>query len=112
MVKKRELKGKKLYISVDIDVMDASTVPGASNPEAGGFTSGQMIQMLREMCIQNEVVLIDFCEYTPLMDDKRLSTAAVINRLMRACLAGIAARKTGITDPKYNAPETLSHKKE
>ena len=104
-----EVKGKKLYISVDVDVMDAPTVPGASNPEAGGFNFGQMITMLRELCIQNEVVLIDFCEYTPLMDYKRLSTAAVINRLMRACLAGIAARKTGITDPKYNHPDTMEH---
>ena len=105
----QELKGKKLYISVDIDVLDASTVPGASNPEAGGFTSGQLMNMLRQLCIQNEVVLIDFCEYTPLMDDKRLSTAAVINRTIRACLAGMAARKSGISDPKYIAPEALDH---
>ena len=106
---KQELKGKKLYISVDIDVMDASAVPGASNPEPGGFTTMQMITMIRELAIQNEVVLIDFCEYSPLLDDAHFNTGNVINRLMRSFMAGLAARKEGITDPSYIAPEILDH---
>lgn len=104
-----ELKGKKLYISVDIDVMDSSHVPGTSNPEIGGFTTLQMMRMLRELMLQNEVILIDFVEYSPLLDDRRYNTANVVSRLMRHVLAAKAARKEGITDPDYVAPEMLKH---
>ncbi|GLP96044.1 arginase family protein [Paraferrimonas sedimenticola] len=101
---REELKGKKLYISVDVDVLDAPYVPGTSNPEAGGFTSAQMGRMLRELAMQNDVVLLDFAEYTPLMDDNHYNTANTINRMMRAFLAGKAARKEGNTDPDYIHP--------
>ena len=104
-----ELKGKKLYISVDMDVIDPAHVPGVSNPEIGGFTTLQMMRMLRELFLQNEVVAIDFVEYSPLLDDRRYNTANTISRLMRHVLAAAAARKEGITDPDYVAPEVLSH---
>ncbi|MEM8885411.1 MAG: arginase family protein [Planctomycetota bacterium] len=106
---KNELKGKKLYISVDIDVLDTAHVPGTSNPEPGGLNAIQMLTMLRGLAIQNEVILIDFCEYTPLLDDRHYNTALMINRMMRAFLAGTAARKQGITDPDYIAPGILDH---
>lgn len=106
---KEELKGKKVYISVDIDVMDPAHVPGTSNPEAGGLTAIEMLTMLRGLAIQNEVAMIDFVEYTPLLDDRHYNTGLLINRLMRATLAGMAARKKGITDPDYIAPEMLKH---
>ncbi len=104
-----ELEGKRLYVSVDVDFIDPAHVPGTSNPEPGGFTPKEAMTMMRELAIQNEIVLIDFVEYSPLMDDKRLSSATVINRMMRTVLAGMAARKQGITDPKYVAPELLDH---
>ena len=53
--------------------------------------------------------MIDFVEYTPLLDDRHYNTALMVNRMMRAFLAGTAARKLGITDPDYIAPESLSH---
>lgn len=107
---KEEVKGKKLYISVDIDVLDTAHVPGTSNPEPGGMTSMQLLSMLRGLAIQNEVIMIDFVEYSPLLDDRHYNTGILINRLMRATLAGIAGRKVGITDPDYIAPEMLSNK--
>ena len=107
---REELKGKKLYISVDIDVLEASDVPGTSNPEPGGISPAEMMQMIRELAIQNEVLLIDFVEYSPLMDDRHYNTALVINRMMRSFLAGTAARKLGITDPTYIDPISLDHK--
>ncbi|MFD2159155.1 arginase family protein [Rubritalea tangerina] len=108
-----EVKGKRLYISFDVDVVDPSHVPGVSNPDPGGFTSAQVIRMVRELAIQNEVAVIDFCEYTPLLDDRHYNTALVIDRLMRAFLAGKALRdKKGITDPNYVDPQVLDHGQE
>ncbi len=106
---KKEVKGKKLYISVDIDVLDTAHVPGTSNPEPGGLTSMQLLSMLRGLAIQNEVLMIDFVEYSPLLDDRHYNTGLLVNRLMRATLAGMAGRKLGITDPDYIAPEMLDH---
>ena len=40
--------------------------------------------------------------------DHEQYTGLLTNRLMRVCLAGIAGRKTGITDPDYIAPESLN----
>lgn len=107
---KDDLKGKKLYISVDIDVLDSPHVPGTSNPEPGGLNAIQMLTMLRGLTIQNEVIAIDFVEYTPLLDDRHYNTGLMINRMMRVMLAGMAGRKTGITDPDYIAPIMLEHK--
>lgn len=106
---KKDLKGKKLCISVDIDVLDTAHVPGTSNPEPGGLTAIQMLTMLRGLAIQNEILMIDFVEYSPLLDDRHYNTALMVNRMMRVVLAGMAARKTGITDPDYIAPIMLEH---
>ena len=107
---KEELKGKRIYISVDIAVLDTAHVPGTSNPEPGGLTAIQMLTMLRGLAIQNEILGIDFVEYTPLLDDRHYNTGIMINRMMRVVLAGMAARETGITDPDYIAPVSLRHK--
>ena len=105
---KEATKGKKLYVSVDIDALDPAHVPGTSNPEPGGFTAIEALTMLRGLAIQNEVIAVDFVEYTPLLDDRHYNTGLMVNRMMRVVLAGMAARKTGITDPDYIAPESLN----
>lgn len=102
-----ELKGRRLYISIDMDVLDGSLAPGVSNPEIGGFTTLQFMNILRKLALQNEILLIDWVEYSPLLDDRRRTTANVINRLQRHVLHALAARKQGITDPNYVHPAML-----
>ncbi len=102
-----ELEGRRLYISIDMDVLDGSLAPGVSNPEIGGFTTLQFMQILRKLALQNEILLIDWVEYSPLLDDRRRSTGNVISRLQRHTLAAMAARKEGITDPNYVHPAML-----
>ena len=106
-----EVKGKRLHISLDDDEVDPSFVPGVSNPDPGGFTAAQAIRMVRELAIQNDVSIIEFVEYSPIFDDTHYSTSLVIDRMMRAFLAGKALRKKGITDPNYVDPEVLDHGK-
>ncbi len=90
-----------------MDVLDGSLAPGVSNPEIGGFTTLQFMQILRKLALQNEILLIDWVEYSPLLDDRRRSTGNVISRLQRHTLAAMAARKEGITDPNYVHPAML-----
>ncbi|MGO1120971.1 arginase family protein [Rhodovibrionaceae bacterium A322] len=102
-----ELKGRRLYISVDIDVLEPAAVPGTSNPEIGGMTTLQFMKILRKLTLQNEILMIDWVEYSPLLDDRRRNTANTVSRLMRHFLAALAARKQGITDPNYVHPAML-----
>ena len=102
-----ELKGRRIYISIDMDVLDGSLAPGVSNPEIGGMTTLELMQILRKLALQNEILLIDWVEYSPLLDDRRRTTANVISRLQRHVLAAMAARKQGITDPNYVHPAML-----
>ncbi|MEM6577284.1 MAG: arginase family protein [Pseudomonadota bacterium] len=102
-----ELEGRTLYISIDVDVLDGSLAPGVSNPEIGGFTTLQFMKILRMLALQNEIVLVDWTEYSPLLDDRRRSTANVISRLQRHMFAALAARKEGITDPNYVHPAMI-----
>jgi arginase family enzyme len=53
------------------------------------MTSMQLLSVLRGLAIQNEVIMIDFVEYLPLLDDRHYNTGILVNRLMRATLAGI-----------------------
>lgn len=102
-----ELKGRRIYISLDMDVIDPSAVPGVSNPEIGGLTTLEMMKLLRMIFLQNEVIAIDFSEYSPILDDRRRNTANTISRLQRHIFAAYAARKSGITDPNYVHPAML-----
>ena len=106
----KEVKGKTLIISFDVDAIDPAHVPGVSNPEPGGITTTQALRMVRQLAIQNEIRGIEFDEYSPLYDDTHYNTALVIDRMMRAFLAGKALRKQGITDPYYIDKEVLKHK--
>ena len=65
--------------------------------------------MLRGLAAQNEVIGAEFGEYNPLLDDAHTTTGVAMDRLMRAMFAGMAARKLGLTDPNYLAPEALDH---
>jgi agmatinase len=104
-----ELKGKKVFISFDMDGLDPSYAPAVGTQETDGLTASQGMQLMRAVGIQNEVVAAEFNEYNPLLDDAHTTTGILMDRLIRSLLAGIAARKQGITDPLYLDPSRLDH---
>ncbi|HER45195.1 MAG TPA: agmatinase, partial [Thermoplasmatales archaeon] len=40
------LKGKKIYLTLDIDVVDPAYAPGTSTPEPFGLTPAQVIEII------------------------------------------------------------------
>ncbi len=104
-----ELSGKKLFISFDMDGVDPAYAPGVGTQEPEGLTASQAMQLLRAVTIQNEIVAIEINEYNPFMDDRHQTTGILVDRLMRSAIAGLAAKKKGITDPFYVAPTGLDH---
>lgn len=63
-----------VYLSVDIDVLDPSTAPGTGTPEPGGWTTREMIRILRGIEKLN-LVGADIVEVSPSYDNMGETTA-------------------------------------
>lgn len=104
-----ELRGRRVYITFDMDGIDPSYARGVGTQDPDGLTGTQAMQLVRAVAIQNEIVAADFMEYNPFMDDVHQTTGVLMDRLIRTLLAGIAARKQGITDPFFVDPRRVDH---
>ena len=91
---------KKIFISVDTDVLDPAWAPGMGTPEPGGMSPRELFPILRALGVQNEVVGVELVEVNPLADPT-YRTKQVAVRILREILTGMAMRKKGITDPMY-----------
>ncbi|CRG90573.1 agmatinase [Talaromyces islandicus] len=63
-----------VYLSVDIDVLDPGTAPGTGTPEPGGWTTREMIRILRGIERLN-LVGADIVEVSPSYDNVGETTA-------------------------------------
>jgi len=61
----RRLK-KKVYISIDADVLDPSIMPGTGTPEPGGLAWQTVLRLLRQVCLEKKVIAADIVEVIPL----------------------------------------------
>ena len=68
-------KADKLYVSVDIDVLDPAHAPGTGTPEAGGLTSRELLHSLRSLTGLN-VVGADIVEVSPAYDHAEMTGIA------------------------------------
>ena len=85
-----EMRGAPVFVSVDMDVLDPSILPGTGNPEPGGPTYRE----LREALLALEgarIVGIDFVEVAPALDSSGLSPI-VAAELARDAILGLIAR--------------------
>lgn len=64
---KQELKKlkNKIYISIDVDVFDPSFIRNTGTPEPGGFLWYDVINILKEIFSEKEVVGADIVEFSP-----------------------------------------------
>ncbi|MEX0656802.1 MAG: agmatinase [Nitrosopumilaceae archaeon] len=74
----------KLYVSIDLDVLDPAFAPGVGNPEAVGITSRELYDMVCSL-EDKKVIAADIVELCPEFDNG--STAAIAARLMSAIIA-------------------------
>jgi arginase family enzyme len=80
-----------LYVSVDVDCMEPSLVPGQKAPEVWGLTVDEYMQMLRTLS-REKLVGFDICEMTPDYDVNGIS-AQFCARSVVEVLAGLAIRR-------------------
>jgi len=60
------LLGRKVYVTVDVDVFDPAAAPGVGTPEPGGLGWYSVLSLLRRVCAEREVVAADVVETRPI----------------------------------------------
>ncbi len=78
-----------IYVSIDIDVLDAALVPGTTLPEPGGFTYDELVRGLAAVSQKGTIVGFDIVELSPPHDVNGL-TARTVNWVMFEFLRAIA----------------------
>ncbi len=78
------LKNKKIFVTVDLDVLDPSVMPGTGTPESGGFSFNQLIEWF-EYLKDFDIVGADVVELAPDYDASGVSTA-VATKVIRELL--------------------------
>jgi len=81
------------FISVDIDVVDPGMAPGTGTPEPGGLTSRELLDTVRRLGRDLDVVGADVVEVSPPYDGPGAITAFLANRVVLELLNGMAERK-------------------
>ena len=82
---KTHLKGKKIYLTLDIDVVDPAYAPGTSTPEPCGLTPAQVIETIKAFSPQ--LIGFDLVEVCPPYDHGQ--TAVLGAKLIKTCLGHI-----------------------
>ncbi|HSD82604.1 MAG TPA: agmatinase [Anaerolineae bacterium] len=88
---KDRVQSKRLYVTLDIDSIDPAFAPGTGTPEVGGFSSYQMLQLLRGLKGLN-FVGGDLVEVSPPFDHSNI-TAILASNLVFEYLALLALNK-------------------
>lgn len=86
----KNLEGKPVYLTLDLDVLDPSVFPGTGTPEAGGVTFMELLEALR-LAAQCNIVGMDMNELSPAYDASGVSTA-VACKLLRELLLFVGGK--------------------
>ena len=60
------IKSKKVYVTIDVDVFDASFLPATGTPEPGGLDWYQVTSFLQALFSEKRVVGVDLVELSPI----------------------------------------------
>jgi len=72
------IKDRPVYITIDVDVLDPSVMPGTGTPEPGGVTFKELLDAILQFKKLNNIIGFDVVELAPTLDQSSISTAAAI----------------------------------
>ena len=87
---KAYLKNKKIYLTLDIDVIDPAFAPGTSTPEPFGLTPMDIIECID--CFSSNLVGFDVVEVCPTYDMGQ--TALLATRIIRYVIDRVSKNKS------------------
>jgi len=80
----REVTQGPIYVSLDIDAVDPAYAPGTGTPEVGGFTSREILELVR--ALQNlRFVGFDLVEVSPPYDVSEITAILASNLFYEFC---------------------------
>ncbi len=79
-----QIKTQKVFITIDVDGIDPSLIPGVGTPEPGGMGWYETLRFLRRVFETHEVIGCDVMELAPVVDSvvSEFSTAKLIYKLI------------------------------
>lgn len=78
--------GARVYVSIDVDALDASLIPGCVSAEPNGMSYAELRDVFRAVAQRNEIVGFDFVEVCPPLDVGTGVTAYLGAHLVVECL--------------------------
>jgi agmatinase len=84
-VARKDLAGRPVYVTIDIDVVDPSEAPGTGNPEPGGVRFNELLAAV-ESLHDLDVVALDVVEVSPPLDPSGITQAAAAVLVREAIL--------------------------
>ena len=82
----------RIYLSVDIDVLDPGMAPGTGTPEPGGLLTRELLRAVRQVSGSVDLAGMDVVEVAPPYDVSEV-TAAAAHRCVLEALSSLAARR-------------------
>jgi agmatinase len=76
----KRFRGKPIYLTLDIDVVDPAFAPGTGTPQVGGLSSFQILELVRTLVGQN-IVGADLVEVSPPYDTGEITSLLAANLL-------------------------------
>jgi agmatinase len=88
-----ELKGRPIYLTIDIDVVDPAEAPGTGTLDAGGITARELFKSLYLMRDAGlNIVGFDLVEIAPVYDPAE-QTQILASKIVREVLLALAPQK-------------------
>ena len=81
------LRGKPVYFTLDLDVLDPAVFPGTGTPEPGGVSFEALRQAATMVCAEAEIVGCDVVELSPHYDMSGVSTIVACKIVREMLLA-------------------------
>ncbi len=82
----------RLYLSIDIDVLDPGFAPGTGTPEPGGMTPADLLRVVRTLSQRADIAALDVVEVAPVYDHADI-TVNNAHRVIYEFLSGLAAQR-------------------
>ena len=81
-----KLRDVPVYITIDLDVLDPSILPGTGTPEPGGITYRELLEAIGHFQKLNNIVAADVVELSPQYDPSGASTAVACKTIREMLL--------------------------
>ncbi len=83
-----------VFLTVDVDVLEAALIPGTGTPEPGGMSPIDLLLSVRTLAHELDLIGADVVEVIPTNVGSADVSALVADRVIREALTGIALRRS------------------